>query len=153
MNLRAATRDDAAVIAALETVCFDGDAWSYPLVVSELTGVHREALVAVSGSEVVGYAVTMAAGDVVELLRIAVHPAWRRRGTARSLLQAVLDRAAGSDAERMLLEVRVGNAAARAFYEAAGFTEIARRPRYYRDGADALVLALPLWDRSAEPTE
>ena len=153
MNLRAASREDAAAIAALETVCFDRDAWSFPLVVAELTGVHREALVAVSGSDVVGYAVTMAAGDAVELLRIAVHPAGRRRGVARTLLQAVLDRAAESDAERMLLEVRVGNAAARAFYEAAGFTEIARRPRYYRDGTDALILALPLRDRSAERTE
>ena len=153
MNLRAATREDAAAIAALETVCFGQDAWSFPLVVAELTGVGRDALVAVSGSDVVGYAITMASGDVVDLLRIAVHPTWRRRGTARTLLQAVLEKAAGSEAERMLLEVRVGNAAARAFYEAAGFAEIARRPRYYRDGTDALVLALPLRDRSAEPTE
>jgi ribosomal-protein-alanine acetyltransferase len=153
VNLRAATREDAAAIAALEKLCFDKDAWSYPLVVAELSGVQSEALVSVSGSEVVGYALTMASGDVVDLLRIAVHPQWRRRGVAGSLLRAVLDRAAATEAERMLLEVRVGNTAARAFYQAAGFAEISRRPRYYRDGTDALVLALPLKDRPADSAQ
>ena len=43
-------------------------------------------------------------------------------------------------AERMLLEVRVDNDDARAFYAANGYAEIARRPRYYADGAAAVVL-------------
>ena len=47
-------------------------------------------------------------------------------------------------ADRMLLEVGAGNAAALGLYAAAGFVEIDRRPRYYRDGADAVVLRLPL---------
>ena len=34
-----------------------------------------------------------------------------------------------------------------AFYAAHGFTEIDRRPRYYRDGSDALVLQRDLLDR------
>ena len=45
----------------------------------------------------------------------------------------------------MLLEVAAGNAAALAFYGAEGFTEVARRRHYYRDGSDAVVMqrALP----------
>ena len=144
MNLRPATPHDAAAVTELERVCFEADAWSFPMVVSELTGRERMAVVAVEVGAVVGYAITMASGDVVDLLRIAVHPGCRRRGTARALLRAVLDAAETTEAQRMLLEVRVANAAARSFYESAGFTEIARRPRYYRDGSDALVLALPL---------
>jgi ribosomal-protein-alanine N-acetyltransferase len=53
-----------------------------------------------------------------------------------------LARADGAD--RVLLEVREDNVAALAFYAARGFTELARRPRYYRDGATAVVLELPL---------
>jgi ribosomal protein S18 acetylase RimI-like enzyme len=30
------------------------------------------------------------------------------------------------------------------FYYAAGFTEVARRPRYYADGTDAIVMTLRL---------
>jgi ribosomal protein S18 acetylase RimI-like enzyme len=44
----------------------------------------------------------------------------------------------------MLLEVSSENSAALAFYERSGFTEIDRRPRYYRDGSDAIVMELAL---------
>jgi ribosomal protein S18 acetylase RimI-like enzyme len=40
----------------------------------------------------------------------------------------------------MLLEVSERNESAVAFYVAHGFTRIDERPRYYRDGSDALVL-------------
>ena len=43
-------------------------------------------------------------------------------------------------ARTMVLEVAIGNAAARALYERAGFVEAGRRPRYYADGGDALIL-------------
>ena len=56
-------------------------------------------------------------------------------------------------ADRLLLEVREDNAGALAFYAARGFVEIDRRPRYYRDGATAVVLALgcpaPSWPERA----
>ena len=153
MNVRAATPEDAAGIAALEALCFGKDAWTPPLVVSELTGADRGSLVATEDGGLVGYAMTLASGDVVDLLRIAVHPERRRQGVARTLLQAVLAQASRTPAERVLLEVRVGNDAARAFYAAAGFAEIARRRGYYRDGSDALVLALPLPGPPAGGTE
>ena len=43
-------------------------------------------------------------------------------------------------ADRMLLEVSAANSNALGFYAAAGFTEIDRRPRYYKDGSDAIVM-------------
>jgi [ribosomal protein S18]-alanine N-acetyltransferase len=44
----------------------------------------------------------------------------------------------------MFLEVAVGNAPAQALYRQAGFVEAGRRPRYYADGGDALILRTPL---------
>ncbi len=44
----------------------------------------------------------------------------------------------------MVLEVAIGNAAARTLYEHAGFVEAGRRPRYYADGGDALILRVRL---------
>jgi ribosomal-protein-alanine N-acetyltransferase len=139
--LRDATAGDVAAVLALERTLFGADAWSEASVREELTGPHRVAVVACDPS-VVGYAVTAAAGDLVDLQRIAVHPGRRRIGLARALLAAVSARASG---ERMLLEVAAGNAAALAFYAAEGFTEIDRRRRYYRDGSHAVVMqrALP----------
>ena len=149
MRIRPATPDDVAAVTALEAEVFGPDAWSAESVHEELTGERRHAVVAVSASgdgsgEVVGYAVTLRSDDVLDLQRIAVAPAHRRSGLARQLLDAVRSAGPAAGAHRMLLEVSDGNAAALAFYVAEGFVQIDRRPRYYRDGSDALVLRAPL---------
>ena len=46
-----------------------------------------------------------------------------------------------------VLEVREDNASALAFYAARGFTEVDRRPRYYRDGTTAVIMRLGLGPR------
>ena len=144
MTIRPATAGDVAPVTALEQQVFGADAWSEVSVREELTGAHRCAVVGSDGGSVVGYAVTRASGDVVDLQRIAVDPQHRRTGLASRLLAAVRTAARAGGASRMLLEVSAANAAAMAFYAAEGFTEIDRRPRYYRDGSDALVLRAPL---------
>jgi [ribosomal protein S18]-alanine N-acetyltransferase len=142
--LRPATADDVPVVTALERELFGPDAWSEPSVAEELTGERRTALVASVGSDLVGYAVTLLAGDVVDLQRIAVAPAHRRTGVAGRLLAELQDDARSAGADRMLLEVSTANAGALAFYTSAGFVEIDRRRRYYRDGSDAVVLQVAL---------
>jgi [ribosomal protein S18]-alanine N-acetyltransferase len=148
--LRAATGADAVGVAALERELFGADAWSLASVVTELSGDDRFAVVAVADAELLGYAVTMRAGDVVDLQRIGVRGSRRREGVASALLGAALERAAVDGARRMLLEVSTGNQPAIEFYAVEGFVEIDRRPRYYRDGSDALVLGRSL-DRPARP--
>ena len=147
MILRDATSQDAAGVAALERDLFGVDAWSLPVVVGELAGGDREVVVAVEGDALLGYVCTARGGEVVDLLRIAVHPGRRREGLASRLLAAVRDRAAQAGAERMLLEVSAANDGARAFYVHEGFAEIGRRRRYYKDGTDAAVMQLRLGGR------
>jgi len=138
--LRPASAADASALAGLETDLFGPDAWSPATVLAELEGPRRTALVAVEGEDVVGYAVALPSADLADLERIAVRADRQRRGTARALLDALLARATEKGADRMLLEVSATNAAALAFYGAAGFAKIDRRRRYYRDGSDAVVM-------------
>lgn len=143
MTLRIAGAGDVAAVADLERLLFGADAWNESQVREELIGERRRAWVV--GDPVVGYAVTLAAGDdVVDLQRIAVHPDHQRQGLARRLLDAAVGAARTARADRVLLEVSAANTAALAFYAAAGFVEIDRRRRYYRDGTDAVVMRLPL---------
>jgi [ribosomal protein S18]-alanine N-acetyltransferase len=142
VTVRPATPADVAAVAALEQELFGPDAWSEAQVREELLGERRSAWVV--GDPVVGYVVTATAGEVVDLQRIAVHAPEQRRGLARQLLEAALGAGRGVRADRMLLEVGAPNDAALAFYARAGFVEIDRRRRYYRDGTDAVVMRLPL---------
>ena len=131
MNVRPATAADVDALAALEADLFGADAWSRASVGAEVAAGR----VLVADDEgIAGYVVTLAAGDVLDLMRIAVRPDRRRHGLAHALLEA-----AWTD-RRMLLEVSERNADAIAFYAAEGFTEIARRDRYYRDGSAAVVM-------------
>lgn len=137
--IRLATGSDVAAVGALERDLFGADAWDERAVVAELDGPGRRFVVAEDPDhELSGYAVSMTLGDIVDLQRIAVHPRHRRAGLATALLEDLLDHTGAAD--RMLLEVSERNEAAVAFYLVHGFTRIDARPRYYRDGADALVL-------------
>lgn len=143
MTVRPATAEDIAVVSALERLLFGDDAWTEDQVGEELTGRHRRAWVA----DDVGYVVTMHLGahaDVVDLHRIGVDPDHRRRGLGHALLATAIE--AAGPGRRMLLEVSADNAEALEFYAAEGFVEITRRPRYYRDGSDAVVMERMLDD-------
>ena len=141
-----ARADDLPALTRLEVTCLGDDAWSPGLIAEGVSGSVPTVswLAARLDGVVVGHAVTSCAGDVAELQRIAVDPSCRRRGIASSLLAAVVEQASGRGCDRLLLEVREDNAGALAFYTARGFVEVDRRPRYYRDGATAVVLRLPL---------
>jgi len=66
-----------------------------------------------------------------EVLYLLVRKDCRRQQLARRLLQKAEREARNQDAERLLLEVRAGNQAARAAYKAAGFQEDGLRKNYY----------------------
>ncbi|CAM3797781.1 GNAT family N-acetyltransferase [Nocardioides zeicaulis] len=133
--IRPATLADLPALTALEAELFGPDAWNEVLLRQEIEGPGRRFVVT---DDLAGYAVTMSAGDIVDLLRIAVRPDARRRGLASQLLDEVL--VGTDDASRMLLEVSVSNAEALGFYVARQFSVIDVRPHYYRDGSEALVM-------------
>ena len=142
MTIRPATAADLDAVVELEQTCLGADAWSRGLVEQGIAAALPTVsyLVAEVDGVVVGHSVASAAGDDAEIQRIAVDPAYRRRGLAGELLAAVEQRAAADGATRLLLEVREDNTTAAAFYESRGFVEVGRRRGYYRDGAAAVVL-------------
>lgn len=133
--IRPARLADLPALTTLEAELFGVDAWSEKAIREEIEGPGRRFVVA---DDLSGYAVTMSAGDIVDLLRIAVRPSARRTGLASRLLDAVL--VDTEHASRMLLEVSAVNAAALGFYVARRFSVIDVRPHYYRDGSEALVM-------------
>ena len=91
---------------------------------------------------VIGYLFARMLTDVLHLMKIAVDPQWRNRGTATVMLAAVQAQARRRGAVMAVLEVRPTNTAAIAFYRKAGFQSIGTRPNYYPiTGESALVMS------------
>ena len=101
--------------------------------------------VARASGEVVGYLCLWEVASEIHITNLAVHPAWRCRGVARTLLGAILEDARRRRLAVALLEVRPTNQEARALYESFGFRMVGRRKGYYPDtGEDALVMETDL---------
>jgi len=94
-----------------------------------------------AAEQIIGYAFLRLAADELHILKIAVTPAWRRRGIATSLAERCLKMGAQRGAASAYLEVRPSNTAAVGLYQKLGFDVIGRRHSYYRDSQeDALVM-------------
>ena len=141
LDLAEATPAHAEAMAALHASVFPpAERWAAATFATQLAlpGVFG----VLAGAE--GMVLARCAADEAEILTLAVVPAARRAGRGAALLRAAQARAQARGARKMFLEVATGNLAARALYEAAGYTQVGRRPRYYGDGSDALVFSRKL---------
>lgn len=91
-------------------------------------------------NRVQAYACLWTVDRELKINNIAVHPAARRRGFGRKLLEAILERARREGCVEASLEVRPSNAAARSLYESLGFRAVGRRKGYYQDTKEDAIL-------------
>lgn len=100
-------------------------------------------LVAAADDHVFGYGILMPGPAEAHVLNLCVDPRARRAGHAKLLLEGMLEMAEMIRAERVFLEVRPSNVAARELYESYGFYKVGKRKGYYpaNEGReDALVM-------------
>lgn len=155
LQLRPMSVNDVEQVAALEVAAHVGGAhapWTRAMIEEELELPGRTWWVAHDTGTVVGFAGGLLAGDVLEVLDIAVAADRRREGIARRLLQRVAYDGHVLGATSISLEVAVSNAPARALYEGMGFAQKGRRRDYYKPGVDAIVMgaALPLATKAGD---
>ena len=138
------TSADIDSVDALEARIYKIDPWSKEQIASEVAGIPltRHYIVAEAGSQIVGYGgiFSPSIGDDADIQTVTVVPEMQGRGVGRAILTELLGEAARRCAPAVLLEVRLGNAAAIHLYESSGFVEIARRGNYYGQDIHALVM-------------
>ncbi len=147
VRLRAAALDDAESLVALQQASPGAAVWSAADYESLLSADSSICVLAEDEKTdaPVGFVLARLAADEMEILNLAVSPAWRRRGLGRRLVAEALGRARARGAGQCWLEVRASNQAALEFYRALGFRERSRRRGYYRDPVeDAVVCARSL---------
>ncbi len=127
-------------IAQLEKICFV-DPWDEGSITYELTNKLSHWLVALEGETVVGYIGSQTVIDETDMMNVAVHPDYRRRGIAEKLVNALISDLKDCGSHCLTLEVRASNEEAKALYEKLGFQHIGTRRNYYRHPKeDGLIL-------------
>ena len=98
-------------------------------------------LVAEEDGRVAGYIGSQTVCEESDMMNVAVHPDFRRRGIGEALVKALETELRARGSHCLTLEVRASNAPAIALYEKLGFSQAGLRKNYYRDPKeDALIL-------------
>lgn len=138
--LRPAAAADAEDVAALARREFAAG-WSREAYAAETARADALFLIGEDGA-VRGYALARVQDAEARLLDFATEE--DGRGVGRALWAALADAARRAGARTLTLEVSARNERARAFYTRAGARVVGRRPKFYNDGSDALLMDIPL---------
>lgn len=148
LQLRLARAADAAEIAAIAAREVEdglpGRVWHRRRILASMDDEDIVALVAQIDGRLIGFAIMKFGTLSAHLHLMAVLPEHRRSGIGRQLLGWLTQSARTAGITRIRLEVREGNAPARAFYAALGYEVRERVPGYYggREAALRLVRRL-----------
>jgi len=140
-EIRLAMLCDAERIAVMSRDFIEhglGWSWDAARVARRIRQRETNVVVAESGTELVGFGLMQYLDDQAHLLLFGVEPIYRRLGIGSGLLSWLESCAITAGIELIFLESRASNTAARAFYGAHGYRELAVIPRYYSGREDAI---------------
>ncbi|PTT79857.1 ribosomal-protein-alanine N-acetyltransferase [Pelomonas sp. HMWF004] len=124
--------------------------WSHGNFVDSLAAGYPAEVLRGTRAELLGYWVGMPGVDELHLLNITVAPDMQGCGLAVTMLDRIVAECRQRGLMQLWLEVRVGNARARAVYARYGFAEVGLRRAYYpvqqgpREDAILMSLAVEL---------
>ncbi|MEO6408502.1 MAG: ribosomal protein S18-alanine N-acetyltransferase [Burkholderiaceae bacterium] len=134
-------------VMAIESVAYNFP-WTRGNFIDSLAAGYPAKVLWDERRRLLGYYVAMAAANEMHLLNITVAPAAQSRGHARHMLADLMASCRQRQAGTLWLEVRLGNARARAIYARMGFAEVGLRRGYYPAPGggreDAAVLSLTI---------
>jgi ribosomal-protein-alanine acetyltransferase len=142
IEYREATVLDIPILVSLDREYFADTAWPIEQFREELTGPTRKFIVGEDNGELIAYAGAFlpSAGEVADLMTIAVNPKYRRRGIATHLICELEKWAKARDGKAMMLEVDVNNNDAIELYLKNGYEKLNIRKDYYGYGKDAQIM-------------
>ena len=133
---------DLVSATAIEKQVYGKTAWSADQFKSEFAKSPKSAqyLAAEFEGQLIAYGGIFYVADVADIHTLTVVADHRRKGIGRELLKRLIDWARAKKAQAIMLEMRLGNDAARPLYESFGFIEISKRENYYGPGLTAVVM-------------
>ena len=108
----------------------------------ELENKIARYFVALYHGKVVGYAGYWNACGVADIIDVATHTDYRRKGIGQGLVKCLVDACREDGVSELNLEVRVSNTAAIGLYEKMGFSMVGKRKNYYENKEDAYLMQI-----------
>jgi ribosomal-protein-alanine N-acetyltransferase len=142
---RAMTVADVAAVYAIERQV-QSHPWSEKLFFESIGGGYQSWVMLSDDQQIIGFCILQKVLDEANLLLMATHPQWQKRGLGFQLLNYAVTQL-GSHTNVVFLEVRSSNQAAIALYEKSGFHQMDVRKNYYSTATgkeDAIIMALTL---------
>ena len=136
-------KDDIPFITALEKECFT-DAWTREQLINAFQRTDFYGLKLLIDGAIVGYLCATKLFEEAELLIIAVAEQYRGLGFGGNLMDEFLHAMKAGGVEKVFLEVRLSNLAAKTLHERRGFVPTRVREKYYADGESALEMVKTL---------
>ncbi|MBN1621708.1 MAG: ribosomal protein S18-alanine N-acetyltransferase [Endomicrobiales bacterium] len=124
-------------VLSIENLSFP-EPWSREMFEREISLPISRFFIAKTDYRIVGYTGYWKILNEAHLTNLAIHPEYRGMGLGRKLLAYVINNVTQQDIEKILLEVRESNEAAKRLYISMGFNVTGLRPKYY--GTENAVL-------------
>ena len=139
-EIRLLCHADLAAVAEIERLCFN-EPWSEASL-ELLLKDGNFGVVAIEDGAVAAYVGVIAFAPEADVTNVATHPDYRRRGIGAEVLGFLKSEAEKRGIEKIYLEVRRSNEAARGLYEKMGFAVTGERKGFYKNPReDALLMA------------
>jgi len=144
--IRKCITEDLGRIMSIEKRIFKPSEWYSPEFMAWLCDKCSDySLVAIHGDSLVGYVISCVESiGRIHVVSLGVLPQYRGMGIGKALLCGSICLAGSSDADEIILEVRVSNEAAIKLYEKLGFRRMGIVKHYYSDGEDAYLMGIRL---------
>lgn len=139
MNVVRFEKQHIPALCELEKICFSSP-WSERSFEEELENPLAVFLIAEDDGRVLGYVGCHFVCGEGDITNVAVHPDFRRKGVARTLLNSLEDEAKTRETEYINLEVRKSNLPAISLYKLMGYEECGERPNFYTKPVENAIL-------------
>jgi ribosomal-protein-alanine N-acetyltransferase len=130
---------DIGGIAAVEQRCFPTP-WSPASCAAELSAGGGYVTTRAPEGNIAGYLFYRIILDEMHIMKVATDQPWRNRRIASCLLEKAVALARGKGLRQVCLEVRASNLPAINLYAKHGYTRSGRRPGYYDNREDAIIM-------------
>ena len=133
------TLDEIETVAQLEFEA-SNNPWSKKQLSESVSNPNNLGYLLLVQSKIIGYIIAMPSLDSADILNLAIHKDFKRKGYGFSLIDHLSMNLKQRDIKTLFLEVRKGNFAAIALYLSLGFEEISIRKNNYTKNSNQLFI-------------